>query len=54
MNDIAIRQLEYERKYKEIIVTCGDGSKKTFQPHEWALFEKGVRKISQGIEFVEK
>jgi len=51
--EIVVKQTEYASKYKFIEVTYYDNSKKSFTPFQWALFEKGVRKISKNIEFKE-
>ena len=51
--EIAQAQDEYLKKYSKIIVTYHDNVKKEFSPIDWATFEKGVRKISKNIEFIE-
>lgn len=53
-NKILDNQLKYEKKYKEIIVTYHDNAKKSFTPYQWALFEKGVRRIAKKIDFINK
>lgn len=51
--EIHENQLEYEKLYSKIIVTYHDNVKKEFTPINWATFEKGIRKVSKKIEFVE-
>ena len=51
--EIVDKQTEYASKYASIEVTYYDNSKKSFTPFQWALFEKGVRKISKNIDFID-
>lgn len=53
-SDIVSNQIDYENKYKQIIVTYANNSTKSFTPSEWALFEEGIRKMNVKIEFINK
>lgn len=46
------RQVEYDSKYIEILVTYHDGFVKSFSPSDWAIFEEKVTKIATEIEYV--
>ncbi len=47
------RQIDYESRYTEILVTYHDGFVKSFSPSDWAIFEEKVTKIAINIVFVE-
>ena len=47
------KAIEYEQKYKKIIVTYHDGVDKEFTPHHWAIFEEKVSKIAKKIKYIE-
>ena len=53
-NRIVNNTIKYEEKYSKIIVTYHDNVTKDFLPYQWAIFEKGIRKIAKKIEFIEK
>lgn len=40
---IASKQDDYSLKYEKIVVTYLDGSRKTFSPLEWAIFESRIK-----------
>ena len=46
------RQKEYKKEYSSIVVEYGDGSRKSFTPEEWAIFEEGLRKIIVQLNFI--